>query len=60
MPKIKSIEVYYDDGSMEKFTSDQEIFLPLAEEILMTKELFETADKIKNEYRERVKQICEP
>lgn len=58
MKKIKHIEVYYEDGSMEKITSDQEIFLPLVQEIIMTKELFETADQIKKEYMRKVEEIC--
>jgi len=52
--KIEHIEIYYIDNSMEKITNDQEIFKAICEEISMTKDLFETADKITKEYNKLV------
>lgn len=55
MKQIKQIEIYYTDDSMEKITSNQGIFQAIVEEINITKELYETADTIAEEYNKLVK-----
>lgn len=57
MKKIKRIEIFYDDESMEQITPEQEIFKALVEEIDMTKTLFDTADNINKKYNEFVEKI---
>jgi len=56
--KVEHIEIFYVDGSMEKITSDQDIFSVIVEEISMTKTLFENADDIKKAYDKLVDDIC--